>query len=78
MQQATGLGDPFSENFLQLFCKKYFEKGILCQKFPVVSFFKIIKKDIQFFLPKIATTAYNMKGCFIFFCFNILNIVRFG
>jgi hypothetical protein len=31
MQQATGLGDPFSEIFLQPFCKKYFEKGIFCQ-----------------------------------------------
>jgi hypothetical protein len=77
MQQATGLGDPFSEIFCGHFAKKN-SKEEHSVKIPCGFFLKIIKKDVHFYLPKIATIAYNMKGCLIFFCFNILNIVRFG
>jgi hypothetical protein len=45
---------------------KFFFKGILCHKL-------LVKK-----ITKIATTAYNMKGCLSFFYFHILNIAKFG
>jgi hypothetical protein len=67
MQQATGLGNPFSEIFLQLFCKKYLEKRNILSKFRVVLKKKSSsKRTYKFFCPKIATTAYNMKGCLMF------------
>jgi len=67
MQQPTGLGDPFSEIFLHLFCKKIFRKKEYSVEIPCVFFIKNHPKGLtKFFFPKIATTAYNMKGCLMF------------
>jgi hypothetical protein len=55
------------------------EKRIFCHKFPVLKKKNRQKKTIFWkILPKIATIAYNMKGCLRFSASIFLNIAKIG
>jgi hypothetical protein len=63
---------------LQLLCKKYLEKRNILSKFPCFFYKKPSKRTYKFFFPKIATTAYNMKGCLMFWILSDLAKYSYG